>query len=117
MQTFHIVVLVSAIVILVVSLYFISKLTNSAYSSASWPPNVPNCPDWWVASGDGKNQKCINQKNLGTCSANEGEEHQIMDFNISKFTGGDGLCNKYKWANNCNVSWDGITYGVKNPCL
>ena len=39
-----------------------------------------------------------------------------MDFTTSSFTGSDGLCSKYNWANNCGVTWDGITYGVKNPC-
>jgi ribosomal protein L37AE/L43A len=23
---------------------------------------------------------------------------------------------EYNWAKKCNVSWDGITYGVENPC-
>jgi hypothetical protein len=32
------------------------------------------------------------------------------------YSGEDGLCNKYNWANTCGVTWDGITYGVKNPC-
>ena len=32
------------------------------------------------------------------------------------FTGSNGTCAKYSWANKCDVSWDGITYGVENPC-
>lgn len=115
MQTFHIIILVSAIVILILSLYLASRITKSTY--ASWPPNVPSCPDWWVADGYGDKQTCLNKNDLGSCPANAGEAHQKMDFNTSNFTGSNGLCNKYKWANNCNVSWDGITYGVKNPCL
>lgn len=117
MQTFHIIILVSAIVILILSLYFVSRITKSSNASTSWPPNVPSCPDWWVADGYGDKQTCINKNDLGSCPTNAGETHQKMNFNTSNFTGSNGLCNKYTWANNCNVSWDGITYGVKNPCL
>jgi hypothetical protein len=39
-----------------------------------------------------------------------------MNFSVPTFQGGDAACQKYKWANDNNVSWDGITYGVPNPC-
>ena len=39
-----------------------------------------------------------------------------MNFNNAPYTGTTGACAKYNWANNCGVSWDGITYGVNNPC-
>ena len=40
-----------------------------------------------------------------------------MDFNTPYFRGSDGTCNKYKWAKSCDLTWDGITYGVANPCI
>jgi hypothetical protein len=39
-----------------------------------------------------------------------------MNFNLSPFTGDNGDCSKYNWATKCQVTWDGITSGVKNPC-
>ncbi len=39
-----------------------------------------------------------------------------MNFNKMPFTGNEGNCAKYRWATSCNVTWDGITSGVKNPC-
>lgn len=57
-------------------------------------------------------RKC---KDLGTCKSST-TKHLNMDFTTSEFTGQNGLCAKYTWANNCGVSWDGITYGVSNPC-
>ena len=39
-----------------------------------------------------------------------------MNFNQSQFTGSNGTCNKYLWAKKCDLSWDGLTYGVPNPC-
>ena len=32
------------------------------------------------------------------------------------FTGSNGACNKRNWADFNGISWDGITYGVSNPC-
>jgi hypothetical protein len=39
-----------------------------------------------------------------------------MNFNQAPYTGNQGTCNKYKWAQNCGITWDGITSGVPNPC-
>ena len=75
-----------------------------------WPPQTPDCPDWWKSIGYCKNQKCINVKKLGSCGQNS------MNFNNQVFQGTQGKCSKYTWATNCNISWDGITYGIKNPC-
>ena len=66
--------------------------------------------------GSGNNATCRNIKDLGTCPPNSGQKHLTMNFNVSPYTGTQGACNKYNWANNCGVSWDGITYGVTNPC-
>ena len=32
------------------------------------------------------------------------------------FNAENGTCSKYTWATRCGVTWDGITYGVNNPC-
>jgi hypothetical protein len=40
-----------------------------------------------------------------------------MNFNEGPFDGTDEMCAKYKWSKVCDVTWDGITYGVENPCL
>ena len=76
----------------------------------TWPPMIPECPDWWIKKGEGDLSKCVNVRNLGTCNEKE------KNFNGSEFTGSQGTCNKYRWATNCGISWDGITYGVVNPC-
>ena len=81
---------------------------------------VPECPDYWGITGldvsGNKLAKCVNIKDLGSCPADSGDKHLTMDFNGPMYTGDNGTCAKYKWANNCNVTWDGITYGVNNPC-
>ena len=115
MDSFQKVVLFAAIVVLIVSLVFIGiSLRYSA--DQNWPPMTPECPDYWTIDGSGNETKCINVKDLGTCPAQTGDKHLIMDFNNSAFAGSNGTCAKYTWATRCGVSWDGITYGVNNPC-
>jgi len=116
MEAFQKTVLIAAVVILIVSLLVIGAILHGSASSKPWPPNVSACPDWWVVDGSGNRQKCINVKDLGVCKPQGNQPHQIMDFSTSAFTGSNGACNKYTWATNCKVTWDGITYGVDNPC-
>jgi hypothetical protein len=115
MEGFQKIVLIIAIIVLIITLVVMGIALNSARSE-TWPPLLPDCPDWWIADGSGNMSTCINIKDLGVCSAQEGKAHQTMNFNGPVFTGSNGLCAKYNWANKCKVSWDGITYGVQNPC-
>jgi hypothetical protein len=115
MQGFQKIVLFSAIIILLITLIFIGvALSNS--KAQQWPPMVPSCPDYWRIDGSGNNTICINDKDLGRCPPKPGQKHLIMNFNTSPYTGTNGTCNKYTWATGCKVTWDGLTYGVSNPC-
>lgn len=115
MVSFQKFILFAAIIILIIALVFIGlALTYS--TDNTWPPMTPECPDYWTMDGSGNNTSCINIKDLGTCPAQSGQQHLTMNFNGPTFSGTNGLCAKYTWANRCGVSWDGITYGVNNPC-
>lgn len=115
MEGFQKIVLFTAIFILIVSLLFIGVALSQS-TNQQWPPMVPECPDYWAIDGSGNNTMCVNVKNLGTCPAQAGSDHLTMNFNTSTYTGSNGNCAKYTWATNCGVAWDGITYGVQNPC-
>jgi hypothetical protein len=115
MDSFQKVVLFAAIIILIIALVLIG--ISLRYSTdQNWPPMTPECPDYWLVDGSGNNATCINVKDLGTCPATSGDKHLKMNFNSPAYMGSDGLCAKYTWAKKCGVSWDGITYGVNNPC-
>lgn len=115
MEGFQKFVLFSAIAILIFALVIIGiSLTNSIDNN--WPPMISSCPDYWTVDGSGNNTQCINTKDLGTCPSNSGSKHLIMNFNTAPYVGSNSLCAKYTWAKNCGVTWDGITYGVDNPC-
>jgi hypothetical protein len=129
MDSFQKGILILAIIILLLALIFIG-MTLKSTKNITWPPITADCPDYWTIKGsvDGSGNDasgnstssgqnvCVNVKNLGTCPAQNGQKHLIMNFNTDTYTGSQGLCNKYTWANNCGVSWDGITYGINNPC-
>ena len=114
METFQKIILYSAIIILIVVLIIVGVAFSYA-KNEQWPPLVPECPDYWISDGSGNNSQCINIKDLGTCPAN-GTKHLTMNFNGPIFSGDNGSCAKYRWADACNLTWDGITYGVNNPC-
>jgi hypothetical protein len=116
METFQKFILFSAIIILLIILIFVGIALNYATNEGTWPPIVPECPDYWMIDGSGNNTTCINVKDLGTCSPTSGNKHLVMNFNTPAFTGSNELCSKYTWAKKCGVTWDGITYGVTNPC-
>jgi len=116
MQSFQKVVLISAIVVLILVLIFIGFVLNNATESV-WPPIIGECPDYWVdMSGNGS--MCTNVKDLGngTCKPTGSNKYLTMDFTQPAFLGGNSMCAKYKWATSCGVTWDGITYGIENPC-
>ena len=78
----------------------------------TWPPVTGDCPDYWVDQGKGGSQCVVNAKkdNIGLATS-------PMDFSLPVYSGSNGPCIKYTWANTNKVSWDGITYGVSNPCI
>ena len=115
MERFQKLVVVSALILLVIILLFIGYALAKGQNE-SWPPIIPECPDFWISDGSGNNSVFINTKDLGVCPPRSGDKHLKMNFNVPAFSGSNELCQKYKWANSCQVSWDGITYGVTNPC-
>ena len=116
MEGFQKIVLFAAVIILIITLVVIGIALSYAKNEENWPPMIPECPDYWIIDGSGNNTRCINVKDLGTCPPQSGKKHLNMNFNIPAFTGSNGNCAKYTWAQNCGISWDGITYGVSNPC-
>jgi hypothetical protein len=116
-MSFQKAVLLIAVVFLILFLIIIGVALSNSTSTAEWPPIVGSCPDYWVdLSGNGS--QCFNSHRLGKCPAYipTADDKKTMDFNQPPFNGTDGDCAKYKWANQCGVTWDGITYGVTNPC-
>ena len=89
-----------AIVILIITLCVIGIMLYRAKYNTIYPPVIANCPDYWEASGN----YCINSMNLGNSKCNV-----PMDFTKPQWSSSNSMCQKYKWAKSCNLTWDGIT--------
>jgi hypothetical protein len=114
-MNFQQIILTIAIIILIIVLVIIGLTLSKTSQTEMWPPVIGACPDYWVdLSGNGS--ECLNSHNLGTCNLPSDKNTNAMNFNQAPFNGSTGNCSKYKWSNECKVTWDGITSGVKNPC-
>lgn len=108
MATFQKITLMIAGILLLICIVIIILIFLFPNTSQVWPPMISNCPDYLTdVKGDGSD--CVNKLSLGTCS-------EIPNFATTPYIGSGGNCAKYTWANRCNLTWDGITYGVQNPC-
>jgi hypothetical protein len=116
MGSFQKMILVIAVIILFMSSIVIAYALHKS-KNTNWPPMIPDCPDYWVSDGSGNKITCTNVKNLGVCKPPTGSEHLVMNFKNPPYTGANGNCAKYTWANNCKLAWDGLTYGGSNPCV
>ncbi len=72
-----------------------------------YPPEIPPCPDYFVATEGGK---CENVKGLGNGSCGG-----KSSFSAKKYQGLKGRKERCEWAKKCNVVWDGLT-NVKGTC-
>ena len=108
MAAFQSIVLITATIILVIALCFIGiALRRSKYNS-DYPPVLANCPDFWTDTSGNNGSACKNDLNIGNRATHSGCSN-TMDFSQPQWSGQSGLCSKYKWAKQCNLSWDGIT--------
>ena len=109
-------VIIVAIIVLIIVLVAIGVILYQSTTNATWPPYLSDCPDYWVdLSSNGA--ACLNTHRLGKCNIPSKDNPNTMNFDVSPFNDStNGSCNKYNWAKGCNVEWDGITYGVDNPC-
>ena len=88
------------IVVILVVVYFVLKKTNK---SATWPPFLAPCPDYWVQ--DASSGICTNPKGLGSFS---------NPFSVTYDPSNQSACCNYLYATQNELAWDGLTYGV-NP--
>jgi hypothetical protein len=103
-MTFQQTVLIIATIILLVVLAIVGISLYKTTGSGDFPPVIGDCPDYWIAQNDGKNNICSNIKNLGKSSC-----PKTMNFNNPPWSGSNGLCVKSRWARGCDLTWDGVT--------
>jgi hypothetical protein len=114
METFHLVVLSVAIVLLILVLVFIGILMSKGETNLAYPPSYGTCPDYWTIATDGS--KCIvptyqSSLNLGSMY----DQTQQLTASVSSAPGYSydpgwtGICSKKSWANMLGIVWDGVS--------
>ena len=109
---FNKIVLLVATILLIAGLIILGIFISSSLQGAVFPPVVSECPDYWdVTNLDGKTNCTNNQKiNSGYSTA-----ACRASYPITRFSGpiDQVICDKSKWAKECNIHWDGITNNPK----
>lgn len=121
-MNFQSIVMIVAIIILIITLTMIGVSLSNLNSQVKYPPVIADCPDYWSIETQSPDENgntdfiCKNEKSLGHGDSITGCNE--FDNSLSKFKGMGGLCEKRKWADKCNVTWDGVTNNpnAKDTC-
>ena len=108
MEIYQRIVLGIAIVLLIgayVMIFF--TLVNN---KSQWPPSVAKCPDYWVY--DNVNNSCKRSDYNKGDYTYKNYPSDTSGLKLSDLT----RCDKYKWANENGISWDGLSYGISLNC-
>jgi len=98
-MSFQSIVLTIAIVILIICLIILAILMWSSKNELAFPPELSNCPDYFIMKKEGNDDVCYNIKGLGA-GGNGCEKASFHGMDKKE---------KREWAESCRVTWDGIT--------
>ena len=116
-MSFNSIVMIVAIVMLIISLTMIGLALRNQKNNVTFPPVISDCPDYYtsVKNAQGTDYECTRNTDLST---NDDTGCDTFNNSDTKYKGVGGLCEKKKWADNCGVTWDGVTNNPdsKNNC-
>lgn len=131
MDSFQIIVLSIAAVVLILILTVIGLGLKTMKNKVVYPPIANQCPDYWQVAADGTS--CTipvtpSDKNAGTIytgtgsipfSATPGNANYVPGYNSTNATinfsdagwsaGKTSTCNQKAWATKYNIVWDGVS--------
>ena len=119
-KSFYTIIFTVTVVIAIIVLIFMAIAMFLGREVATWPPDVSECPDYWLVNPDGS---CRVQPSVGntgsagctafdpaTCGGQGGGSCTYAE--VLKNTGlnsGSPRCRRKAWAQQCGVYWDGIS--------
>jgi hypothetical protein len=127
MDSFQMIVLAIATLVLIIILSVIGIALNKLKNTVSYPPIANNCPDYWDASGPGICRIPLsNKKNTGTIYGGgttvvsgfaspptygytPGTTATINFNDQGWLSNKSATCNKQIWAKKYGIVWDGIS--------
>ena len=103
-------VLIVASILLILGLIIIGIFILKSLEEETYPPVVSDCPDYWDVEYSNGNKLCKNNTYINDGrSKNECRSYPTNLFLAYGASTNDKICEKYKWAKDCNIHWDGIT--------
>ena len=105
-MSFQKTVLIIALIVLSVMLFFIALAMRGLKKSQGYPPEIAECPDYWTKNSNGK---CKRPDNFD--SPNFGTAKDDIDCGLFPPSGTEGTGEEAKktFSANCTLEWDGIT--------
>jgi hypothetical protein len=123
---FQLVVIIILGILLIITLLAFYYIASSSGNNIQFPPSIPICPDYYYqVKSSNDNIICKALPDMEDALIISGLDKGLnqnkcftTDFTPNFYSGSKANCNKYTWYKNCKSipAWEGITYGVKNPC-
>jgi len=121
-KSFYTIIFTITVVIAIITLIFMAITMFLGREAAVWPPDVSECPDYWVVNPDGTcSPSGVGNSGSGeSCGmfdpqacGNPGSGNNsclYQDLLKNKGLGlGSPRCRRKAWAQQCGVYWDGIS--------
>jgi hypothetical protein len=111
---FNKIVLMVATILLILGLIIIGIIIVRTLEGQVFPPVVTECPDYWnVAYNNSGEIICRNNHINSGYSTNQCRNFPTSKFSANGTSANDIICEKFNWAKQCNIHWDGITNNPK----
>lgn len=105
---FYKLTIIIAIIHLIIFLAILGVIMSYSYTDKIYPSQTPTCPDFYTFDGS----FCNANPNIYTFSSSSACNSIDMTDSVYKIPGtneNSGLCAKKNKAQECKISWDGIT--------
>tara|TARA_B110000285_G_scaffold26484_1_gene25736 strand:- start:2330 stop:2710 length:381 start_codon:yes stop_codon:yes gene_type:complete len=121
METFYLIVLAIAIILLIIILAYIGIYGMKSNNISAYPPVKYDCPDYWKKD---ENDACVipsdGSPNMGAFNGGDLTpdleniigiiDNTAIDFNDAGWSAtGSSRCSQKKWAIDNNIVWDTVT--------
>lgn len=122
METFYLIVLSVAIILLIIILAYIGIYGMNEKTKSAFPPVKYDCPDYWQKNEDGE---CVIPKSGPNMGAFDGgdttpgsrsdmtginNDNDAINFEDAGWSAmGSSRCSQKKWANDNNIVWDTVS--------
>jgi len=102
MELYQRIVMGIAIVLLIAA--YIMIYFTLVDNNKKWPPSVAKCPDYWVYNST--TDQCVDSS----------DSNNYYPSNPGETLTQKSSCEKFKWAKDNEISWEGLSYGVSINC-